>query len=62
MAVPKSKVSKQRRNKRRSATWKLTAPAIAQCPSCGAFHLSHRACKACGKYNSRDVLPVAAEN
>ncbi|MBD9207045.1 MAG: 50S ribosomal protein L32, partial [Clostridiales bacterium] len=26
MAVPKGKVSKQRRNKRRSSVWKLAAP------------------------------------
>ena len=28
MAVPKGKVSRQRRDKRRSSHWKLTAPAI----------------------------------
>ena len=61
MAVPKSKVSKQRRNKRRSSHWKLSAPAIVLCPSCGAYHLSHRACKACGKYDTREVLAVEAE-
>ena len=59
MAVPKSKVSKQRRDKRRSSHWKLSAPPIVQCPACGAYHLSHRACKACGKYNSREVVAVA---
>ena len=28
MAVPKSKVSKQRRNKRRSSVWKLDTPGV----------------------------------
>ena len=28
MAVPKSKVSKQRRNKRRSSVWKLETPGV----------------------------------
>ena len=28
MAVPKGKVSRQRRDKRRSSTWKLTPPSI----------------------------------
>ena len=37
MAVPKGKVSRQRRDKRRSSTWKLTAPSIVKCPNCGAF-------------------------
>ncbi|MCI8699460.1 MAG: 50S ribosomal protein L32, partial [Oscillospiraceae bacterium] len=35
MAVPKSKVSKQRRNKRRSSVWKLETPGINTCPKCG---------------------------
>ena len=35
MAVPKGKVSRQRRDKRRSSHWKLTAPAIVKCPNCG---------------------------
>ena len=47
MAVPKSKVSRQRRDKRRSSVWKLNAPHIVKCPNCGAYHLPHRACKAC---------------
>ena len=33
MAVPKSKVSKQRRNKRRSSVWKLETPGVTTCPS-----------------------------
>ena len=45
MAVPKGKVSRQRRDKRRSSTWKLTPP-------------SHRACKACGQYKGRTVINV----
>ena len=32
MAVPKSKVSKQRRNKRRSSVWKLETPGVTTCP------------------------------
>ena len=58
MAVPKSKVSRQRRDKRRSSVWKLEAPAIVKCPNCGAYHLPHRACKACGQYNGRVVFAV----
>ena len=39
MAVPKSKVSKQRRNKRRSSVWKLETPGINTCPKCGTVTL-----------------------
>ena len=61
MAVPKGKVSKARRDKRRNSHWKLTAPTLATCPECGAFRLPHRACKSCGTYNGRQVLTVEAE-
>ena len=55
MAVPKGKVSKQRRNKRRSSVWKLAAPGLVACPKCGALHLPHRMCPECGTYNGREV-------
>ena len=45
MAVPKGKVSRQRRDKRRSSHWKLEAPGIVKCPNCGM-------------YNGRKVLTV----
>ena len=53
MAVPKSKVSKQRRDKRR-ANWKLAAPAVTTCPKCGAFRLPHGMCKSCLSYNGHE--------
>ena len=58
MAVPKGKVSKQRRNKRRSSVWKLAAPGLVACPKCGEPRLPHRACKACGTYNGRQVKEI----
>ncbi|TVP44845.1 MAG: 50S ribosomal protein L32 [Mongoliibacter sp.] len=42
MAHPKRKISKTRRDKRRTH-YKLTAPGMAQCPTTGEFHLPHRA-------------------
>ena len=36
MAVPKGKLSKARRDKRRSSHWKLAAPGLVKCPKCGA--------------------------
>ena len=53
MAVPKRKVSKARRDKRRSSHWKLETPGIVTCPKCGAYRLPHRMCKNCLTYNGR---------
>ena len=61
MAVPKGKVSRQRRDKRRSSHWKLTAPNVVKCPNCGAFKMPHRVCKACGMYNGRQVIEVESK-
>ena len=36
MAVPKRKVSRARRDKRRSSHWKLAIPGVVACPKCGA--------------------------
>ncbi len=51
MAVPKSKVSKARRDKRR-ANWMIKC-------ECGAYRLPHRICPACGKYNGRSYAKDA---
>ena len=61
MAVPKGKVSKARRDKRRSSHWKLTAPTLTKCPRCGALRVPHRMCRECGYYNGRSVKTVEAE-
>ena len=55
MAVPKRKVSKARRDKRR-ANWKISLPGIVKCPKCGEFKLPHRICKNCGTYDGKEVL------
>lgn len=54
MAVPKRKISKSRRDKRRAANIKMTAPNIVECPKCKAPTVSHRECSECGYYHSRD--------
>ena len=56
MAVPKSKVSSARKNKRRSNVWKLNAPALMRCPKCGEFKAPHKVCAAGGYDNGREVL------
>ncbi|GFI55500.1 50S ribosomal protein L32 [Clostridiales bacterium] len=56
MAVPKRKVSKARRDKRRSNVWKLSMPGMVKCSNCGEYNLTHRVCSACGYYNGKQVV------
>lgn len=56
MAVPKRKVSKARRDKRRSNVWKLSMPGITKCQKCGEAKLSHRVCKNCGTYAGKEYI------
>ena len=60
MATPKGKVSKARRNSRRSAHWKLSAPGIVKCPRCAKMKLSHRVGKFCGYYDGQEIIKVEA--
>ncbi|MDD3765840.1 MAG: 50S ribosomal protein L32 [Eubacteriales bacterium] len=55
MAVPKRRVSKQRRDNRR-AHWKLAIPGMVKCPQCQQYKMPHRVCGACGFYKGKDVL------
>ena len=48
MAVPKQKKGRGATHTRRSANSKLTTPARAVCPSCGAIKLPHHVCPSCG--------------
>jgi len=57
MAVPKNKVSKARRDTRRNNVWKLAMPGMIKC-SCGEYVLSHRVCKACGKYGGKEIVKI----
>lgn len=56
MAVPKRRVSKARRDTRRSSVWKMEAPELVKCNQCGEFKRAHRVCSACGYYNSKLVV------
>lgn len=60
MAVPKRKVSKARRDKRRSSIWKLDAPALSKCTQCGELKMPHRVCPICGYYKGKEVVKVEA--
>ncbi|MGI6404157.1 MAG: 50S ribosomal protein L32 [Oscillospiraceae bacterium] len=60
MAVPKTKHSQARKNKRRSNVWKLSAPALSKCTQCGALKTPHRVCSSCGYYNGRQIIAKEA--
>ncbi|MDR1440613.1 MAG: 50S ribosomal protein L32, partial [Clostridiales bacterium] len=49
MAVPKSKVSKARRDHRKSQ-WKLSPLNLVACPQCHVLKRPHRVCAECGYY------------
>ena len=56
---PKGKHSKARRDKRKAQSWKIPMANLVVCSKCGELMRSHRACRACGSYNKREVLQVA---
>ncbi|MCH8125371.1 50S ribosomal protein L32 [candidate division KSB1 bacterium] len=56
MANPKRKISRTRRDKRRTH-WKLKAPATSNCSQCHQPKLPHRVCPHCGYYAGRMVYP-----
>lgn len=52
MAHPKHKISKTRRDKRRTH-YKAVAPTVAVCSNCGSPVLYHRVCGECGYYKGK---------
>jgi large subunit ribosomal protein L32 len=60
MGLPKRRVSKARRDKRRTGKG-LTAPSLSTCPDCGEPVLPHRACSSCGSYKGRKVVKIDEE-
>lgn len=57
MALPKRKISKSRRDKRRTH-WVLQPPTVVPCPKCKEPRLPHRVCPHCGYYKDTEVLEV----
>ena len=60
MAVPKRRVSKARRDKRRNNLWKLSMPGFSNCTQCGELNLAHRVCPNCGFYKGKEIVKVEA--
>ncbi len=57
MPNPKHKLSRSRRDKRRTHK-KLQTPVYVLCPQCHEPKLPHRACLSCGTYKGREVIAV----
>ncbi|MBL4812308.1 MAG: 50S ribosomal protein L32 [Rhodobacteraceae bacterium] len=60
MAVPQNKISKSRRNQRRSHD-SLSGANPNDCPSCGEQKRPHHICPSCGTYADREVIAIATE-
>jgi large subunit ribosomal protein L32 len=59
MAHPKHKISKTRRDKRRTHQ-KAVAPTLASCQNCGATIQFHRVCPECGYYKGKLAVAKSA--
>jgi large subunit ribosomal protein L32 len=60
MAVPRKKVSKSKRDMRRSHH-RLRPVNLGECSNCGELKLAHHICQACGHYNGREVIAQVSD-
>jgi large subunit ribosomal protein L32 len=58
MAHPKRKISKTRRNKRRTH-YKAIVPTMSTCQNCGTTVMYHRVCGECGYYRGKLAIEKA---
>jgi large subunit ribosomal protein L32 len=58
MAMPKHKISKSRRDMRKSQQIKVKSSNASKCPQCGEPKLSHRVCIHCGYYDGKEVIKM----
>ncbi len=57
MAHPKSRISKQRKRKRRTH-YVSVAPNVGKCSNCAAPALFHHVCGTCGYYRGKQAIVV----
>lgn len=60
MANPKYKTPRSKTRKRRSHL-QLDNPNAVPCPHCKALKLPHHVCRACGRYNGREIFKLEAQ-
>ena len=59
-ALPKRKLGKSRKGKRRSHN-ALTARNLVPCPKCHELRMPHQVCLSCGTYKGIEVFEVKSE-
>jgi large subunit ribosomal protein L32 len=55
--LPKRKISKGRKNRRRAHD-AIGSPGLVACPNCRAKMMPHRVCPTCGQYRGRQVIAL----
>ena len=55
LACPKRKISKSRKNKRRTH-WVEKTINLTECPRCHEYKMPHHVCASCGYYNGEKVI------
>ena len=55
MAVPKRKISRTNRDKRRTHD-RIKIVNIVECPRCHSKKLAHHVCQACGYYKNTEII------
>ena len=61
MAHPKRKISKTRRDKRRTH-YKAKESTFYACPNCASPVLYHRVCEECGYYRGKEAIQKETSN
>ncbi len=61
-ALPKRKVSRVRRDRRRAHYLRMKMPHMTPCPQCHHLSLSHHVCSYCGTYNGIQVIEQEEES
>ncbi len=56
MAVPKRKISRTNRDKRRTHD-RIKIVNIVECPRCHSKKLAHHVCLSCGYYKNTEIIP-----
>ncbi len=60
MAVPKRKISRTNRDKRRTHD-RIKIVNIVECPRCHSKKLAHHVCLSCGYYKNTEIIPQEKE-
>jgi large subunit ribosomal protein L32 len=57
-ALPKRKISKVRRDRRRAHYLRVRMGQMAECPQCHNLKLAHHVCPNCGTYDGVQVVEI----